>query len=235
MKRKLSSVLLLMGSPLFIVLILLLLDPTNTTITLPDSSRLTSVAVYDEVQDQLLFDSLAQAFGQHKSLPKGFELSALRALSHYPELRNTPINFVFTTSHLEFQSRPEPLSVLFPWKPRVYQVLISTEVPKNLEAGRVDHLPYNALVGVFGHELAHTVSYLDKNSLQLSWIGLQYSFSAKYRQQFEQATDRRTIHHHLGYQLLHWSKLIHPKLELEGRGMNYLVPQSIQHEIESVR
>ena len=94
------------------------------------------------------------------------------------------------------------------------------------------NFPYNAQIGVFGHELAHTVSYLDKNALQLSWVGLKYTFSADYRQQFEQATDRRTIHHHLGYQLLAWSTLIHPKLELEGRGMNYLTPENIQHSIE---
>ena len=79
--------------------------------------------------------------GKNKHLPKGYELPVLRALSHYPELRDVAIDFVFTISELEFQSRPEPLSVLFPWKPRVYQVLISTEVPKNLAAGRIDQLP----------------------------------------------------------------------------------------------
>ena len=45
-------------------------------------------------------DSLRHLYGKNKRLPAAFELPALAALSHYPELANASIRFVVKKSKL---------------------------------------------------------------------------------------------------------------------------------------
>ncbi|OJJ23136.1 hypothetical protein BKI52_01935 [marine bacterium AO1-C] len=190
-------------------------------------------------QDSTQFDQLKAQFGKNKILPKGYELQALVALSHYPELKDISIEFILQEAYIPLSSRPDPITILLPWKKRKYLVVISTKSVKAFESILLKNLPYNGQIGVIGHELAHTTDYLDKSALQVARIGFNYATSNTYRKSFERATDLRTIKHGLGYQLRSMSQDISDKIkripalakEVASTKDNYLTPQEITQQI----
>jgi len=181
------------------------------------------------------FDSLRHAFGYKKQLPEGYELQALYALRHYPELREVPIRFFRSDSDISLLSQPDFESLLLPWRSRSYNVIIDTvktEENRWKEPTLLRNIPFNGQVGVLGHELAHIMDYLDKRGLELLWMGPKYLLSPSYREELENATDRRTIEHGLGYQLLAWSKSTRLTKTREGKGRLYLSPTQIRDIME---
>lgn len=188
----------------------------------------TTVEKYSIQEDSLRYQELKQNFGKNKILPEGFELQALIALSHYPELENCTIEFKFVQTKVAHTSQPKLATLLRARKKRTYQILISDSVKPGLENTMLMNLPYNAQIGVLGHELAHTADYEQMSNWQLIVLGIKYSFK-KFRIQFERNTDQIAINHGLIYQLLSWSECVHKILEADGRGENYMKP----HEIKS--
>jgi len=181
------------------------------------------------------FDSLQHAFGYKKQLPEGYELQALYALCHFPELREVPIRFYRSDSDISLLSQPAFESLLLPWRERSYNVIIDTvKIKENgwKEPTLLRNIPFNGQVGVLGHELAHIMAYLDKRGLELLWMGPKYLLSPSFREELENATDRRTIEHGLGYQLLAWSESTRLTKNREGKGRLYLSPTQIQYIME---
>ncbi|HHG84225.1 MAG TPA: hypothetical protein ENJ82_05690 [Bacteroidetes bacterium] len=190
---------------------------------------------YDFRADSLVYDSLKRAFGKHKELPKGYELAALRALSHYPELAEVPVAFVYRKNPVAHSSRPRNGSLFLGKRHRKYLVIISTDLKPVLEPGKLGNLTYNAQIGVLGHELAHTVDYLQRGFFNIIGLGIRYATNKKLVKRWERLTDKRAIGHNLGYQLLAWSREVHSVLEAAGRGQNYLTPAEIELEMQSRR
>lgn len=217
--------------PLWVLLPILLFRSENSRITssTTQSWKLPPVVnAYDSTADLLILDSLRDRFGQNKILPEGYEAPALRALSHYPELAEVPVEFSFRKNPVSHSSRPHNGSLFCGKKRRRYLIIISTEVSELLEPGRLPYLSYNAQIGVLGHELAHTVDYLERGLGNLMGLGIRYSTSKKVTQRWERFTDSTAIHHNLGPQLMTWSKEVHHILESAGRGQNYLTPSEIR-------
>lgn len=203
--------------------------------SLPASEFSKPVKSYSQEVSPEHFDSLRRAFGYKKQLPEGYELQALYALRHYPELRETPIRFYRTDSDISLLSQPNFKSLLLPWRSRSYNVIIDTvKIEDNSwkEPTLLRNIPFNGQVGVLGHELAHIIAYRDKRGLELVWMGLKYLLSPSYREELENATDRRTIEHGLGYQLLVWSQSTRLTKTREGKGRLYLSPVQIRGIME---
>ena len=59
---------------------------------------------------------------------------------------------------------------------------------------------FNALGGIFGHELAHIIDYQSKSKGRLIADGLNY-WRPKFVRNYERATDRRAVKHGFVYQL----------------------------------
>lgn len=193
---------------------------------------------YSSEVDSTLYYALWKEFGHNKKLAKGYEYQCLLALSHYPELKRTRIDFQLKPAFLPLASRPDPASILLPWKKRTYLVVISTESEDFFEPILLHNTPFNEQVGVLGHELGHTVFYQDKNSFQLIRIAYQYQYNNEYKIQFERDTDKRAIAHGLGYQILDFAYFVRRKfgmseeeIEAETGGM-YLSPNEIVGEME---
>jgi hypothetical protein len=161
--------------------------------------------------DSLLRDSLQGAWPMVE-LPLGFELPALRALSHYPELQGLRIVFRYERNKTAHSSRPRIWSVGRRPHRRCYLIAISTDVPDFFEPGMLKNLPYNAQIGVLGHELAHTCQYLGMRTGALLREGIRYQTRAAHVQTVEHHTDSIAIRHHLGYQLRTWSGQVRPLL-----------------------
>lgn len=170
-------------------------------VEMPTPATIKSQKEYDPQVDSSLFYSLLQEYGHHKTLAKGFEYQCLLALSHYPELKETRIEFRVKPAFIPLSSRPDPISVIFPWVKRKYLVVISNASTDYFEPILLENIPFNEQVGIIGHELAHSVFYLDKCSLALTGIAYRYSTDDDYRTQFERETDKRAIAHGLAYQM----------------------------------
>lgn len=194
---------------------------------------------YESPKDSTLYYSLLARYGQNKKLPKGFELQALLALSFYPELADLPIDFPVRETFIPLSSRPDPLSILFPWLKRKYLVVISSKSNSFLDPILLHKLPFNDQVGVLGHELSHTLYYCDKSALRISGIAISY-LNAAYRKKFERDTDKRAIAHGLGHQMYTHALFTRKALalafnkspSLSGEGENYLSPKEIMAEMQ---
>ena len=73
---------------------LLLLGPVNSLTAQDNLAPPSSVREYIEPKQRANYDVLLIEFGNNKQPPIGFELQPLFALRHYPELRDTKINFI---------------------------------------------------------------------------------------------------------------------------------------------
>lgn len=189
-----------------------------------------------------------QEFKTNKKVPKEIEKQALLALSFYPELKDTKIIFRLKKRNTPLTSRPRITSVFRGKKRRAYVITISSKAKEHLSPILFSKLPFNAQVGVLGHEIGHIVYYKEKSSFQL--IGLSFKlFNSDFVDSFEFNTDQRTIEHGLGYQLLDWSIFVRKALGvIEWKGASedlqagnlpeakqrYMNPQTIKNQIQNL-
>ena len=223
-----------------IVIILLALDGDYQTVVLTEAERafIPVQKEYASEVDTTLYRSLLHEYGQNKTLALGFEYQCLLALSHYPELKEVPIEFQVRPAFLPLASRPDPKTVLFPWIRRKYLVIISSASTDFFEPILLRNTPFNEQVGIIGHELAHAVYYLDKSALQLARIAYRYEYDDAFHNAFERATDKRAVAHGLGYQLYDFAFFVrkafgNTQAEIEAEeGGTYLSPKEIAREMK---
>ncbi len=178
-------------------------------------------------------DSLLKAVGMNKTFVAKYELASLIALMHYPELKETKIEFKTKALSTTMAARPKGLNVFRRKGKRHYVVIINNSVDAKVP---VDSVSFNAQVGVIGHELAHILDYESKGSFRVVGNGLGYA-SKKFRTKFERATDQRTIDHGLGWQCYDWSYYVYhykhtPKEYLEYKKKTYMSYKEIEEQLK---
>ena len=195
---------------------------------------------YSREVDGARFDELKAEFGNKKNLAPGFELQCLLALSHYPELKDTPIDFVLAPVYWPLSSRPEILSTLFPWLERKYLVFISSGSADFWEPILLKNTPFNEQVGIIAHELGHSVYYQDKTAFQLLKIGYRYEYDREYYLEFERYGDELAVARGLGYQMYDFAWFVRKafgktleEIENDKDGGPYLNPEEIIREMKN--
>jgi hypothetical protein len=96
-------------------------------------------------------------------------------------------------------------------------------------------VPFNALVGLIGHELSHIVDYESKADIEIMLRALSY-LNIRTKTIFEKSIDKKTIQHGLGWCLFDWASYV---LNQSGASMDYkafkkrvyLEPIEIQEKI----
>ena len=144
-------------------------------------------------------DSLCNDYSVNKSLDPAFELPTLIALSHYPELKNARVLFVEKSINTTAACRPIWTSLFRRRNQRVYKIYINNN-PEKIKGALLQEVPFDAQIGLIGHELGHIVDYSDKNIFQIIALGFKYLFIPG-RVGVERRVDNITIAHHLGWQL----------------------------------
>jgi len=183
----------------------------------------------------------------NKTIPTSIRAQVLTALSYYPELKELKVVFRLKKRKTPLTSRPRISSIFRRNKNRTYVITISTKSNERLEPILFQNLPYNAQIGVIGHELGHIVEYNSKRSFQI--LGLSFKIlSPKFVNSFEFNTDRVAIEHGLGYQLKDWSVFVRKALKItEWQGASkdvdagnatdvdqrYMNPETIQKYIDN--
>ncbi|MEM9076999.1 MAG: hypothetical protein AAGC43_08165 [Bacteroidota bacterium] len=180
-----------------------------------------------------------------KKIPKEIQAQVLTALSYYPQLKYTRIKFRFKKRKTPLTSRPRISHVFLPKNWRTYVITISKETTESFAPILFSRLPYNAQIGVLGHEIAHILDYKSQTSFQLIGLGFKIGKSS-FVDRFEFETDERTIAHGLGYQLLDWSIFVRKALgimewkgasetlesgNISGTNERYMNPETIKKYI----
>ncbi len=177
-------------------------------------------------------DSLLALYGNNKIFVEEYLDPTLIALSYYPELRDSPIEFKFSAEATTMAARPRPSSML---TNRRYIIVINNK--EEFEGIRLSDVPYNAQIGIIGHELAHIADYQKHNLFGVMGILFRYSSKAR-KPLFEKEIDRATIERGLGWQLYDWAQFALSEDNdtseeyRQFKREHYLSPAEIEQQIE---
>lgn len=137
---------------------------------------------------------------ENKIVPDEIWRETYVALSHYPELKDTPIEFKFKKKIQKsfMQAQPKLSGLLKNKKNRSYFVMISEHIKIEDEVFDVKNVPSDVLIGWIGHELGHIMDYRERSAANMVWFGIKYLTSKKYIQEAERAADTYAVNHGLG-------------------------------------
>ena len=143
-------------------------------------------------------DSLELLFSINKKFNPKIKSAALVALSRYPELKNTKIEFLFKNITATMETRPKINFAVFT-KHRTYQVFINLNKGKN-KALDIDSLSETVKTGWIAHELGHIIDYESRNAFSLLMMAPYYVWLPSFKRNIEQSVDIITIRHSCGYE-----------------------------------
>lgn len=158
---------------------------------------------YESPPDSGVIDSLKHICGYHKVIPEIFEAPVYLALSRFPEFDSTKIICKYSKIRTSLNARPTLLSLLFKNKSnRTYIIRINNSVKDSVI--QPDSIPFNALIGLFGHEFCHFIDYNSKNVFGV--LGRLTAYASKRsKEKYEKEIDEMTVKRGLGRQLYDWS------------------------------
>ncbi|MEE1971940.1 hypothetical protein V1H85_05755 [Maribacter flavus] len=172
-------------------------------------------------------------------IPEEIKEEALIALSHYPELANTPIEFKFK-KHIEkstMQAQPAFWSVFRQKKKRKYKILISEKIKIADSVYLTKDIPSKIMIGWLGHELGHIMDFRNRSGLNLIGFGIRYLSSKRYIRKAERRADSFAVIHGMEDYILATKEFILEKAGLTERYVNrikrlYLSPEEIMLLVE---
>jgi hypothetical protein len=170
--------------------------------------EITSAFITAHFNDSLLLN---------KQIDSIFKPQISGALMFYPELKNIKIKFKIKKAITPLSARPRVWATFQKPKNRKYLIVISSASIGKLEPILLKNLSFNAQVGVLGHEISHIADFNQRKGLYFVKL-LFMQLSKKAMDVFENNTDRRTIEHGLGYQLLAWSTEVRHNLKIQEWG-----------------
>jgi len=160
--------------------------------------------VVKAVADAASNDDL-ERFSTNKSIPLEIRDITLEALSHFPDLFQTEIDFQFKKNihGSVMQAQPKIGSLLFSGKAkRGYRIKISRYLALEDEAVPIESLPKEVLLGWIGHELGHIQDYLERNTLDMLGFGVKYYLSRSFVSEAEIAADSYAVAFGLGEKII---------------------------------
>ncbi len=143
-------------------------------------------------------------FLNNKVIPESIVKEVTIALSHYPELTDTPIEFKFKSNIKRsfMQAQPRFMDIFKNKKKRAYYVMISESVTIEEEVFTVSEVPSDVLIGWIGHELGHIMDYRERSGLNMVVFGVRYLFSKGFIKEAERAADTYAVNHGMGLYIL---------------------------------
>lgn len=133
----------------------------------------------------------------NKEIPLSIKDQVEVALTHYPQLKDTPIAFRFKKEIKKstMQAQPSFASFLKSRKNRAYIIFISEKFHIEDEVFSILDVEDDVLIGWIGHELGHVMDYRDRSTLNMISFALKYLFSTAHIQEVERAADTYAVKH----------------------------------------
>ncbi len=140
----------------------------------------------------------------NKIVPDNIWREAYIALSHYPELKETPIEFRFKKNIKKsfMQAQPKIGGIFKKKKNRSYLIFINEKFKIEDEVFDLTTVPSEVLIGWLGHELGHIMDYRDRSGLEMLWFGIKYITSENYIREAERRADTYAVNHGLGEHII---------------------------------
>ncbi len=190
----------------------------------------------DTWQNELLHD-----YAEQLECPEQYKLQMLIALSHYPELKNTPIKVKFSNLETTATCRPAIPSIFSIRKDKSdarRKYIIRINKKENFSGVLLKDVPHNAQIGVLAHEIAHIVDYERRGHVGLIKRAVDY-LEENRKKRFEYQIDKLTIEHGLGWQLYDWADYAMHKSKAsekykEFKKRIYMAPADIERHIHSL-
>lgn len=163
-----------------------------------------------------LFMSVQYINAQHIT-PQIIKKEALIALSYYPQLKDTEIEFRLKDNIKKSTMQAQPVfgSLLRSKKKRKYLVLISKKFKISGKEFKTTDVDSDILIGWLGHELGHILDYQNRSSLNLMWFGIKYSLSDNYIKEAERAADSYAVNSGMANYILKTKKFILNNAEID--------------------
>ena len=179
--------------------------------------------------------------GYNKQIPPEIQKNVLLALSFYPELKNTRINFVFKKNIKTsvMQAQPVPTTILGKKKNRRYRInisqrfkLISSEMP-------ILDIPDTVMIGWIGHELGHILDYEGMSNMQMISFGYRYYFHPTFVKHAEMVADSLAVERGMGHYIVATKRFILDNAELPQAYKDkirrlYLSPDVIMEQVKKL-
>ena len=181
-------------------------------------------------------DSLKNIYGNNKHFISGYELQSLIALSYYPELKETEIDF----RPVDIESIAKTTITFFSiFNSAEKHFIIYINSNKNRTGLLLSDAPFAAQVGAIGHELAHVANFSKKSLAGMVWWGINY-LSKKHRIKIERETDISTIAHGLGIELYSFVDFVLNSSSANEnykkfKRLHYLSPAEIMEMVKNTR
>lgn len=164
-------------------------------------------------------DSLQSEYGKNKSIPEQLETACLLALSKFPELKSVRIEFRFRKIKTTMAARPKAGMLFHKKTKRRYLVSINNDTTK-ISGALFNKISYNALVGLFGHELAHINDYNQLRFFGIIRYGIRYLFPNQ-KKKIEARTDSLAIARGFGWQIYEFSDFVMNKADIPEKYRQY--------------
>lgn len=136
----------------------------------------------------------------NKTIPESIEDEIRIALSHYPELIDTPIEFRFKKRIKKsfMQAQPKFSGLLKSRKKRSYIINISESFNIEGDEFTVNEVPSDVLIGWIGHELGHIMDYRNRKGFNMVIFGARYLMSKRHIRKAERAADTYAVNRGMG-------------------------------------
>lgn len=140
----------------------------------------------------------------NKIIPESIKNEVRIALSHYPELIDTPIEFRFKKKIQKsfMQAQPKFSGLFKKRKNRSYYIFISESFKIEDEEFGVNEIPSDVLIGWIGHELGHIMDYRDRKGFNMIVFGIRYLLSSHHIREAERAADTFAVNRGMGEYIL---------------------------------
>jgi len=140
----------------------------------------------------------------NKIIPESIKDEVKIALSHYPELKDIPIEFRFKENIKKsfMQAQPKFSGIFKNKKKRSYFIMITENFHIENESFTISEVPSEVLIGWIGHELGHIMDYQERSGLNLIGFGISYLTSHKFIKVAERSADTFAVSHGMGDYIL---------------------------------
>lgn len=162
-----------------------------------------------------------------------------KALTYYPELKNTPIEFKFKKNIKKstMQAQPDFGSFFKSKKNRSYVILMSETVKISDTTFLTKDIPSPVLIGWIGHELGHVMDYRTRSNLNLIWFGFKYLLFDKHIIEAERTADTFAVQAGMSDYILKTKDFILNNSSIDEEYKKrivkyYLSPEEIMHLID---
>lgn len=140
----------------------------------------------------------------NKIIPDSILKEVRIALSFYPELKDTPIEFRFKKKIQKsfMQAQPQFSGLVKKRGNRSYFVFISESFHIENEEFEISEIPSDVLIGWIGHELGHIMDYQQRTGFNMIAFGIRYLTSKRFIQEAERSADTFAVNHGMGDYIL---------------------------------